>query len=61
MPAAAAAAASAASKTAATRTTPLDLMFPEDLVKSIDKTQKRMLRAALLASANMDDEDVDDE
>ena len=58
---AAAAAASAASKTAATRTTPLDLMSPEDLVKSIGKTQKRMLRAALLASANMDDEDVDDE
>ena len=32
-------------------------MSPEDLVKSTDKTQKRMLCAALLASANMHDED----
>jgi len=40
---------------------PLDLMSPEDLVNSMDKTQKRMFRAALLASANMDDEDNDDE
>ena len=39
----------------------MDLMSPEDLVKSMDKTQKRMLRATLLASANMDDEDDYDE